>query len=90
MLRLIGGTHKHSERLLSRSGPSWDSRVLILRDRAGQKGNNRLHECHHETITHLQPIMQMEGDLSSITAGGVGQRGKASKRGSPSVQWKSQ
>lgn len=33
--------------------------------------------------------MQMEGDLSSITAGGVGQRGKASERGSPSVKWKS-
>lgn len=90
MLRLIGGTHKHSERLFRRSGPGWDSRGLILRHRASQKGNNRLHECHHETLTHLQPIMQMEGDLSSITAEGVGQRGKASKRGRPSVKWKSQ
>lgn len=90
MLRLIGDIHKHSERLLSRSGPGWDGQGVILRDRAGQRGNNRLHKCHHETITHLQPIMQMEGDLSSITAGGGGLRGKAKKRGSPSVKWKSQ
>lgn len=79
MLRLIGSIHKHSERLLSRSGPGWDSRGLILRDRAGQRGNNRLHECHHETITHLQPIMQMEGDLSSITVGGLGSEGKPAR-----------
>lgn len=85
---LIGDTHKHSERLLSSSRPDWDSRVLILRDRAGQRGNNRLNECHHETITHVHSIMQMEEDLSSVTAGGVGQRGKESKRGSLSVKWK--